>query len=147
MQHSAEITQLSSKLTSQREMISDLTSQNKYCEEIIMDIREKLSTKMKENEHLTSVISHLETEHKTLEEIHTRIQEELSVSEKSNEQFAEEKCVLEVDLNQKNVIIEKFESSTKELCANFENVVAEKTQADNKAWNYFTYIFNVTYTT
>lgn len=127
-----EVNELTTQLSSVREQLKDAKLRNTRCEEIIREMREKLSTKLKECDQQNRMIEQSHGEIKRLLDLKERVSEKLFVVEESNTNNEEEISNLRRDVAKKQEEIERFESQLEDLKENVNSLTLEKKYQQEK---------------
>ncbi|XP_057291270.1 227 kDa spindle- and centromere-associated protein-like [Hydractinia symbiolongicarpus] len=130
--HAENATILKNELTSTAESLDDAKLRNTRCEEIIREMRDKLSSKLRDYDNQNEVLSRLQVEHKTLQETHLRVCEDLSSFEALNRNYTEELNALRGELDQRQMEYEDAENEKQDLARKLDLVNEEKTKAHEK---------------
>ena len=108
------------------DLLNESKLRNTRCEEIIREMREKLSNKLKENEQQGKMLTQQNLQINHLEDTLNQVREELTDSKKALLESEHTSSQLKIDLSKKNEELAVLENNNDDMNDNLRELLNEK---------------------
>lgn len=128
---------MDAELNSARDQLKGATLRNTRCEEIIREMREKLSNKLKDCDQQNRIIEQCRIEMKQLQDAQEQTNQKLFVAEESNTNYEDQISNLRRDIDGKQQEIERLERRLDEMKEDMSSLTLEKECQQQKVRSFY----------